>query len=103
MPPKKDKKADAFDGATPADEAAKSALEILSLQEKLKSANERLLALEAEHRKVVSQLSAQKADQKEIFEYLNMQMRSLSQQVSRSCYAIGRPRCHVTDFFLFRF
>jgi hypothetical protein len=82
MPPKKDKKAEAPDGATPADEAAKSALEILSLQEKLRSANERLLALEAEHRKVVSQLSSQKADQKEIFEYLNMQMRTLSQQVS---------------------
>ncbi len=81
MPPKKDKKADAPDGAAPADEAAKAALEILSLQEKLRVANERLLALEAEHKKVVSQLSAQKSDQKEIFEYLNLQMKTLSQQV----------------------
>ena len=81
MPPKKDKKADAPDGDTPADEAAKAALEILSLQEKLRVANERLLALEAEHKKVASQLSAQKSDQKEIFEYLNLQMKTLSQQV----------------------
>jgi hypothetical protein len=81
MPPKKDKKSDAPDAASPADAAAKAALEILSLQEKLRSANERLVALESEHKKVVSQLSAQKADQKEIFEYLNMQMKTLSQQV----------------------
>ncbi len=52
MPPKKDKKAEAADGVTPADDAAKAALEILSLQEKYRSASERLVALEAEHKKV---------------------------------------------------
>jgi hypothetical protein len=82
MPPKKDKKSELPDSASPADAAAKAALEILSLQEKLRSASERLVALEAEHKRVVSQLSAQKADQKEIFEYLNAQMKTLSQQVS---------------------
>jgi hypothetical protein len=84
MPPKKDKKADASDTATPADDAAKAALEILSLQEKLRSASERLVALEAEHKKVAAQLASQKADQKEIFEYLNMQMKTLSQQVCQA-------------------
>lgn len=84
MPPKKDKKADASDTVSPADDTAKAALEILSLQEKLRSASERLVALEAEHKKVVAQLAAQKADQKEIFEYLNLQMRTLSQQVRQA-------------------
>jgi hypothetical protein len=98
MPPKKDKKSDALDGATPADDAAKSALEILSLQERLRSTSERLANLEGEHKKVVAQLSLQKEDQKEIFEYLNMQMRNMSQQV-RVAIAL-QPCCHVT--FLLR-
>ena len=93
MPPKKDKKSDAPDGATPADDAAKAALEILSLQERLRSTSERLANLESEHKKVVAQLSLQKEDQKEIFEYLNMQMRTLSQQV-RSAIAL-QPSCLI--------
>jgi seryl-tRNA synthetase len=99
MPPKKDKKADA-DAAAPASDSAKAALEILSLQEKLRSSTDRLSALEAEHKKVASQLSLQKEDQKEIFEYLNMQMRTLSQQVlSRSSAQQQRPCCHLRARF----
>jgi hypothetical protein len=95
MPPKKDKKADASDTVSPADDNAKAALEILSLQEKLRSASERLVALEAEHKKVVAQLAAQKADQKEIFEYLNLQMKTLSQQVRRA----RRERAQISASF----
>jgi hypothetical protein len=98
MPPKKDKKSDAPDGATPADDAAKAALEILSLQERLRSTSERLANLESEHKKVVAQLSLQKEDQKEIFEYLNLQMRNMSQQV-RVAIAL-QPCCHVMFFLL---